>query len=175
MKYILATILIIGTAMAQDYYKMTDVDVIEIKTIPAAALMESSANGNYFDHSGDLFRPLFKYIQSNNLTMTAPVEADVQKGKMRFFVEKPKKDDSLSSNEQVKVFRRPERTVLSIGIRGSYSDSNFEEGLAKLNEWLNNNKGWRRVGDPIAVYWNSPFNLWFMKRSEVQIPVERVQ
>lgn len=175
MKYILATFFIIGTVMAQDYYKMTDVDVIEVKTIPAATLMETSANGNYFDHSGELFRPLFKYLQSNNLTMTTPVEAEVQKGKMRFFVEKSKKDDSLAGDEQVKVFRRPDRTVLSIGIRGSYSDSNFEEGLAKLNEWLNNNKGWKKVGDPIAVYWNSPFNLWFMKRSEVQIPVEKVQ
>jgi len=175
MKYILATFFIIGTVMAQDYYKMTDVDVIEIKTIPAAALMESAANGNYFDHSGDLFRPLFKYLQSSELTMTAPVEADIQKGKMRFFVEKSKKDDSLSGNDEVKVIRRPDRTVLCIGIRGSYSNSNFEEGLAKLNKWLNNNKGLRKVGDPIAVYWNSPFNLWFMKRSEVQIPVEKIQ
>jgi len=175
MKYILATILIIGTTMAQDYYKMTGVDVIEIKTIPAAALMESSSNGNYFDHSGDLFRPLFKYLQFSNLTMTAPVEADVQKGKMRFFVGKSKKDDFLSGNDQVKIFRRPDITVLSIGIRGCYSESNYKEGLTKLNEWLNNNKGWKKAGDPIAVYWNSPFNLWFMKRSEVQIPVEKTE
>ena len=175
MKFILLVILMVGNAMAQEYYKATKVDVIEIKIIPAAMLMESSSDGKYFDHSSELFRPLFNYLQSNNLTMTSPVEADVEKGKMRFFVDKSKKDNTLPKSDRVKVFSRPDKTVLCIGISGSYSESNFNEGLTKLREWLNINKNWKQSGEPMAVYWNSPFTLWFLKRSEVQIPVEKVE
>lgn len=175
MKKLLLFAVFIQTLMAQDYYKITEENKIEVKKIPAATLMESSAKGNYFDSSGDLFRPLFGYLKSHSLSMTSPVEADISKAKMRFFVEPSRKDEALAASEKVKIFKRPEMTVVSIGIKGSYSEENFNEGVGKLNDWLKKNTAWKKAGEPMGVYWDSPFTLWFRKRSEVQIPVVKAE
>ena len=64
--------------------------------------------------------------------------------------------------------------VASVGIRGGYSKESFAESSETIEKWLKEQAGWKRVGEPYAVYWNSPFVIWFLKRSEVHIPVEKV-
>ena len=64
-----------------------------------------------------------------------------------------------------------ERRVAAIGIRGSYSRENYDEGLAELRAWLAKRTDVKAVGEPYAVYWNSPFVPFFFKQSEVHIPV----
>jgi effector-binding domain-containing protein len=65
----------------------------------------------------------------------------------------------------------PERRVAAIGIRGSYSRENYEEALTELKGWLAKQPGLRATGEPYAVYWNSPFVPFFLKHSEVHVPV----
>jgi effector-binding domain-containing protein len=65
----------------------------------------------------------------------------------------------------------PARIVASIGIRGGYSKESYEKNLAELRAWLKAQRNYRVIGEPYAVYWNSPFMLWFLKRSEVHVPV----
>ena len=66
-----------------------------------------------------------------------------------------------------------ERVVDSIGIRGGYSKESFENGVQKLREWLKTQLKVEGAGEPYAVYWNSPFTIWFLKRAEVHLPVRQ--
>ena len=71
----------------------------------------------------------------------------------------------------MEVINLPERRVASLGARGGYSRENFEQTRAALLAWLAKQPGVEAAGEPYAVYWNSPFTLWFVKRSEVHVPV----
>jgi hypothetical protein len=66
-----------------------------------------------------------------------------------------------------------ERVVASIGIRGGYSKESFEENAGRIREWIKTQTGWKAAGEPYVVYWNSPFMIWFLKRSEVHLPVRK--
>ncbi len=154
-------------------YEKTRVDKIEIKTISERTALEASTQGNYFRGNNGLFRRLFRYISDEEVEMTVPVEADVNPGKMRFFVGKEDRQKSLSSKEGVKVFTMPKLTVVSIGIRGSYSEDRFRKNEKKLLEWLKKQKKYEKAGSAYAVYWNGPFVPGIFKRSEVHVPIRK--
>lgn len=152
-------------------YPKTPNGEIEIKTIPSAKLMVAEDEGSYFDHNNDMFMRLFRYISANDVSMTVPVEAQVEKAQMSFYVGSADLEKQLADQGEVKVVNLPERTVASIGIRGSYSKKNFEKNRQKLTAWLEENKRYRAAGEAYAVYWDAPFVPWFMKHSEVHMPV----
>ncbi len=146
----------------------------EIKTLPPGMLLKSTAPGNYFDNGGKLFRPLFRYISSNDIAMTTPVEAVIEESAMIFWVAPSEVEKVRGSTTNVEVLEIPERTVASRGTKGSYSQTNFHETRQALEAWLAKQTEWRANGEPYGVYWNGPFTPWFMKTAEVHIPVERV-
>ena len=152
-------------------YPKTPNGTIDIKIIPAAKLMVAEAPGDYFDGNNDMFRVLFRYISSNDVSMTVPVEAQIEKAQMKFYVGSADIEKDLTEQGGVKVVDIPERTVASIGIRGSYSKKQFETNREKLTAWLQENPRYQSTGEAYAVYWDAPFVPWFMKHSEVHIPV----
>ena len=153
-------------------YPMTEPGVCEIKALPAAVILRARTGGGYFRENNGLFRKLFETIQRNQIPMTTPVEAGIQPGSMIFYLD-PASSKKKDLNLVVGVERKEveKRTVASIGIRGGYSRESFEENQSKLREWLTKQKDWEPVGEAYAVYWNSPFMIWFLKRSEVHLPV----
>lgn len=158
---------------AEDAYPQTDTGVCETKRLPAARLMVAASTGGYFSSDNRLFGKLFRFIQSNNIPMTAPVEARIQPATMVFYCDAGSaKREDLKATSEVTLQTVPERTVAAIGIRGSYTSESYETNLAKLREWLKSHPELKVTGEPYAVYWNSPFVPGFMKRSEVHIPVE---
>lgn len=173
--YALTTGLIISTltptTMAEEAFPKTEPGKIEIKELPAGRLLESASDGDYFENSGQLFRPLFNYIQKNGISMTTPVEAKIDPGKMYFWVAEDQKEKADRENESVSVIDIPKRTVAAIGGRGSYSQSNYEEAKQKLEDWVQSNDSITPIGEPYAVYWNGPFTPWFLKTFEVQLQV----
>ena len=136
-------------------------------------VMVSESEGNYFGTRNYLFRRLFNYISENNVAMTAPVEARIENAQMKFYVGTKDKLKELKDRGSVKVITIPQRTVVSIGIRGTYTESNFEKAKTQLEQWLRDNTGYQQAGAAYAVYWDGPFMPWFLKQSEVQIPVEK--
>jgi len=42
-----------------------------------------------------------------------------------------------------------------------------------LQGWLLTQKGYEAMGEPYAVYWNSPLVPFFFKQSEVHIPLRK--
>ena len=155
-------------------YPMTEAGVCEIKTLPAGVLLEARSEGEYFRENNGLFRRLFEAIQKNQVPMTTPVEAGVRPGTMVFYLD-PKSAKRTDLVLQGGVRRREveERLVASIGIRGGYSKESFEENSKKLIDWVRSQPGWKVTGEPYAVYWNSPFMIWFLKRSEVHLPIQK--
>jgi hypothetical protein len=104
--------------------------------------------------------------------MTTPVEADINPGKMRFFVGNKDRGKNISSTRDVEVRKIAPMKVVAIGVRGSYSVKRFMENKQKLMTYLAKDDKWVIAGDAYAVYWNGPFVLGFFKRSEVHLPVK---
>jgi effector-binding domain-containing protein len=154
-------------------YPMTGAGVCEIKTLPAGVILQARSSGDYFSENNGLFRRLFQTIQQNKVPMTTPVEAGMRPGTMIFYLdpESAKRGD-LQMVDGVTRKRVGERVVASIGIRGGYSKESFEKHTQQLREWLKSQPKYQAVGEAYAVYWNSPFTIWFLKRAEVHLPVQ---
>ena len=152
-------------------FEKTPVGRIEIKSLPAARLLAAHSQGNYFDNNNGLFRPLFRYIQDNDIAMTTPVEAEIAPGVMYFYLGADAAERQLDDTDRVQVTHLPERSVLSIGLRGSYSAANFKQANAQLLDWLAQQDEWVATAPARAIYWNGPFVPGIFKRAEVHIPV----
>ena len=153
---------------------MTEAGLCEIKTLPAGMILRARTDGGYFRENNGLFRKLFENIQRNQIPMTTPVEAGIQPGTMIFYL-----DPASSKREDLKLVDGVERkavekrAVASIGIRGGYSRESFDQNQVKLRAWLKTQSDWEAAGEAYVVYWNSPFMIWFLKRSEVHLPVRK--
>jgi hypothetical protein len=143
----------------------------------------------------DMFMPLFQHIKRNDIVMTAPVEieyaassepadgAATRAGQQHatsmafmYAVSSLGTAGPDSADKRVVVEDIPAMTVLSIGVRGSYTEKSFASSLAKLNDWLDHSpERFRVVGPPRYLAYNSPFVPWFLKFGEVQLRVERIE
>ncbi|HNX35303.1 MAG TPA: heme-binding protein [Kiritimatiellia bacterium] len=164
-----------GTTTAyESIYPRTPVGTIEIKTLPARTCLVATAPGEAFEDRGTAFMKLFGYIKEQEVSMSVPVSASVSTNDMVFYVGSNSTKRALLSTADVSVQTLPALTVVSIGLRGSYTRKNYEEGLLKLNRWCARQKEWQTNAVPYVVYWNSPFMPWFLRKSEIHIPVTRV-
>lgn len=145
--------------------------VIEFKKLPAGTLLKSAAPGDYFDQSGRLFGPLFRYISKNDIRMTVPVEAEVDGAAMYFWVAPDEVPKVQGATGGVTVVQVPERHVASVGGRGGYNRKNFKAAQERLRAWLADQKETEPAGPAYAVYWNGPVTPWFLREYEVHIPV----
>lgn len=156
------------------------VDQVIVKQYPAyrEAVVKSAALGNAGPNG--MFSPLFKHIKKNDIAMTSPVEiqypdpssTDAARPVAMAFLYREMSWGRTGSDGAVEVVDALPVTVISVGIRGSYSDTHFKEALAKLNAFLAVNPGRYTVaGPPRLLGYNSPFVPWFLRFSELQIPV----
>ncbi len=170
--FVVAAAALGAPAMAyESNYPATPAGTVEVKELPPARVLEAAGSGTGVAGQNGAFMTLFRYIDERELKMTVPVESAARPAAMRFFVERDHRGE-LPDAAGVSVYERPAQRVVSLGMRGSYSDEAFERGVRELRAWLAANPRYRAVGEPYAVYWNGPFVPWFVKRSEVHIPVE---
>jgi effector-binding domain-containing protein len=156
----------------ESMFEQTPVGEIKIIGLPERIALEAKSSGPYFQSDNGLFRKLFRYISKNDVAMTTPVEADINPGKMRFFVGAKDRIKNIASTKEVEVRKIAPLKVVAIGVRGSYSIKRFMENKQKLTEWLAKEKKYEVAGDAYAVYWDGPFVLGFFKRSEVHVPIK---
>ena len=159
------------TMAAQSAFPPTAPGLCELKTLPAGMLLKTEGAGSYFSASNGLFRPLFSYISSRQIAMTTPVEARIDQAAMYFWVAESERAKVTGSDGRVVVVEVPARFVASMGAKGGYSRENFEETRDALLRWLATRPDVVPAGPAYAVYWNSPFTPWFLKRYEVHVPV----
>lgn len=161
-----------NTMADESMHEKTPAGEIVVLELPSRIAMEATSRSPYFQTNGTLFRKLFRYIDRNEIAMTTPVEAELQPGKMRFFVGSKDQNKEISPTKEVKIVRMEPKTVVAIGIRGNYTEERFQANETKLRKWLGKNPKYVPAGDAYAVYWNGPFVPGMMKRSEIHIPVQ---
>ena len=145
---------------------------IEIKTIPKQHLLIAQQTENYFIANNSLFGKLFRYIRTHNIPMTTPVKAEINPGKMGFYINADNHQKEFPSTAAIQPVIEPAYTVLSIGKRGGYSEKNFQETHQKLVQHLATLPDWQPAGEAYAIYWNGPYIPNFAKHFEVHIPIQ---
>jgi hypothetical protein len=162
-----------------------------IKTYPTHR-MARAAPGKGAD---GMFMKLFRHIERNEISMTAPVvlgwpaENAAEGGgdaagkqpatqgpeSMAFLYGKPTLGAAGAdpADPVVLVEDVPETVVVSVGLRGSYDEATMNRGLERLRAWLGEHPEWTVAGAPRSLAYNSPFVPGFAKYSEVQLPVIR--
>ncbi len=147
---------------------------IVLKTYPKHRAAVNRAGSG--ESSNRLFRPLFNHIQENKIAMTAPVEMTypnnaVKPASMAFMYANTD-IGKVGKQKGIEVVDVPEKTYLSIGVRGGYTTQRLLESREALLDWLAKNTERYKADGPVRYLgYNSPFVPSFMKYGEVQIPV----
>ena len=112
--------------------------------------------------------------QSEKIAMTAPV--NLSKGADGFVVQfvMPAKYtlETLPKpiDPQVKILEVPARQVAVYRYSGSWSEQRYQEKLSLFRELLQKEKILTK-GEPTFARFNSPFQLWFLRRNEIWLEV----
>lgn len=66
-------------------------------------MIAAQKDDSYFDENNALFGNLFRYIRKNDIAMTVPVKAEIDPGRMYFYIGDQDLNKMLNDTEQVKV------------------------------------------------------------------------
>jgi hypothetical protein len=149
-----------------------------------------------FDEAGNVaFRRLYGYISGKNraqasIAMTAPVEQ--QKGSEKIAMTAPV-EQVKTGNEYVVRFVMPAaytmatlpepldpavrlreipgRKIATVRYSGTWSKKRYEQKKALLETFIAE-QGLSAAGEAVFARYDPPFQLWFLRRNEVLIPVE---
>jgi len=124
------------------------------------------------------FRPLFNYISQNNISMTAPVlQVPVKSNLWKISFVMPSGSDiaslPISKNSDVGIKQIPQGFYACLKFSGNFSELKIEKNLKLLRSSLaresikeiGNEHNWR------SARFDPPFKPSFLKRNEIQIPV----
>ena len=167
----------------------TPAGLIEVKHYPAYRSGTVSYRGKLANAAESAFNPLFRHISENNISMTAPVEARYPLSTL--WVGKEGPPDEQGEAEVSFLYRNPDvnpqqiaqgirvedtapMTVLSIGVQGNYSYGSYQQYVGQLRDWLSQHTDHKVVGPPRRLFYDSPFIPDALKRSEIQVPVQKV-
>lgn len=185
---------IVGIEKAK-YSVLAKEGALEIRDYAPQIVAETSVEAG-FDEAGNIaFRRLFGYISGKNRTkasiaMTAPVEQ--QKGSEKIAmtapVEQVKSGDTYTVSfvmpakyametlpepvdPAVRLREVPGRKMAAIRYSGTWSQKRYEQKREMLRQFIAE-RGLSVAGEDSFARYNSPFQLWFLRRNEVLIPVE---
>lgn len=166
----------------------------EIRKYDSICVAETEIKSD-FENAGNYgFRILADYIFGNNkskakISMTAPVIQTPKSEKIAmtapvtqmqtssgFFVQFTMPANYTLENipepndPRVIIKQIPSRNVAVYRYTGSWSKSRYETMLKKFREALLKN-GVKVIGEPVFARFNSPFQLWFLRRNEIWLQV----
>lgn len=174
----------IDTALPLGYPEPTPPGAIDLKSYPVVRMAEVVGTGDPDNGKNRAFWPLFNHIQRHGIAMTSPVEMNYEqpdsaedaadgKWSMAFLYRRP--DMNKTGVEgSITVHDSAPVTVVSVGLRGDYSDALVERGMNAIEEWLSKNPDWKAAGSWRGLYYNGPSLDWWNKWAEIQLPVEPV-
>ena len=167
----------------------------EIRRYAPQIVAETTVDAE-FDKAGNVaFDRLYGYISGKNrketsIAMTAPVEqktateeiamtapvtqtASDQAYTVRFVMPDEYTLETLPepADPDVRLKRIPERKMAAIRYSGTWSQKRYEQKKAELKDFIDE-QGLQITGDAIFARYDPPFQLWFLRRNEVLIPVE---
>jgi hypothetical protein len=168
---------------------------IEIREYKPYLVAETVVDSDFKDAGNVAFRRLFNYISGSNQTnesiaMTAPVEqqAASEKIAMTAPVTQQAYGDKYAvsfvmpakytletlpapTDPAVTVKEIPGYKAAVIRYSGTWSPKRYEAKKAALEAYIKDN-GLIAAGEPIWARYDPPFQVWFLRRNEVIIPVE---
>ena len=148
----------------------TPVGVIEIKDYPA-----------YRKAVAKEFWTLFRHIQSNNISMTTPVEMKLSSNNSGNFSQQSMaflygntELGKTGSIGNVDVVDTNPLTVVAIGVRGRRSEAALTRSHDYLLRFIDSHPAIEASGSPRVLGYNSPMVLQSDRFFEVQIPIRRL-
>lgn len=149
----------------------------EIRRYPEHTVAEVVVDGD-FDSAGNRgFRPLFGYIRSGGVSMTAPVvqRPGPEGTAVAFVMPTGRTPGSLPTPEDARVHLRvvPERTAAALRFSGRGNADDLERRGARLLIALANSP-WTPVGAVRLARFDAPFVPPFLRHNEVVVDVEPV-
>jgi hypothetical protein len=169
----------------------------EIRSYGPVLVAETNVEADFENAGNQSFRILANYIFGANqaktkIAMTAPVTQESKsekiemtapvtqsKGSAGFVVQftMPKKYTMETiprpNDSRVSLRQLPAREVAVYTYSGSWSESRYNKMLAAFKEELKSD-GVVTAGEPVLARYNSPFQLWFLRRNEIWIEVKTV-
>ena len=163
----------------QKYKLVKKFSDFEIRDYESCFIAEVSVEGSLSTAGSYGFRPLFNYISQNNISMTAPVlQVPVKSNLWKISFVMPSGSDISSlptaKNAEVEIKQLPQSFYACLKFTGSYSQEKLEKNIkllknALLRESISEigfDNNWR------SARFDPPFKPSFLKRNEIQIPVE---
>lgn len=178
-----------------DYTVQVKGENYEIRSYGPVLVAETKVDADFENAGNQAFRILAGYIFGANqsktkIAMTAPVnQAAVSekiemtapvtqsKGSSGFLVQftMPKKYSlqtlPIPNDNRVQLRQLPARKMAVYRYSGSWSESRYSKKLEIFREELKKD-GVVTSGDPVLARYNSPFQLWFLRRNEIWIEVK---
>jgi hypothetical protein len=167
----------------------------ELRQYPSCLIAETVVDADFKEAGNVAFGRLFKYISGHNrkqesismtapvsqagisekIAMTAPVNMQQAEGKYAVSFVMPSKY-TLGTlpeplDETVVIKEIPVQKIAAIRYSGTWSQERYEAKKASLEEFLQA-KGLVSTGEPVFARYDPPFQVWFLRRNEVLIPVE---
>ena len=167
----------------------------EIRQYPPCLIAETIVDADFKDAGNAAFGRLFDYISGENkkkesismtapvnqqnlsekIAMTAPVNQKASDGKYAVSFVMPSKYNMETIPEplddRVTIKQVPSQTMAAVRYSGTWSQEKYETKKAALKEFIKS-KELAILGEPVFARYNPPFELWFLRRNEVLIPVE---
>ena len=119
--------------------------------------------------------PVNQKAESEKISMTAPVNQQKSENKWAVSFLMPSKynmetiPEPLDQNVTLREILP--RKIAAIRYSGTWSRKRYEENKSRL-EQLISDKQLKIIGEAIFARYDPPFQLWFLRRNEVLIPVE---
>ena len=173
-----------------DFTLVSKTSKYEVRQYGPIVVAETQVNADFEKAGNQAFRILAAYIFGANqsktkISMTAPVNqekikmtAPVMQVKeqadflVQFTMPKPYRLDTLPvpDDSRVKLREVPAKKVAVFSYSGSWSESRFQEKLSEFKEALKSDAV-VTVGEATLARFNSPFQLWFLRRNEIWIEI----
>ena len=176
------------------YTVLTKQDAFEVRQYAPQIVAETVVENDFGAAGNIAFRRLYGYISGKNrakasIAMTAPVEQqDAEKIAMTAPVEQTESGDTytvsflmpakytletlpepLDPNVHLRAI--PARKIATIRYSGTWSQKRYEQKKEALEQFITE-RGLTIAGPAVFARYDPPFQLWFLRRNEVLIPVE---
>jgi hypothetical protein len=188
-----------GDAMALEESKYTVLQrwgALELREYAPQIVAETVIAGDFSSVGNEAFRRLYGYISGKNrraqsIPMTAPVnqEANFEKipmtapvnqervgseWRVAFVMPAGSSMSDLPAPLDPSVILReiPGRTMAALTYSGTWSRRRYDKYLGIMKGRMKE-LGLKAAGEPIFARYNSPFTLWFLRRNEILIPIDR--
>ena len=185
-----------------NYIIIEKYELFEIRKYAPYLVAQTEVSGTFDERGGKAFRILIKYIsgenqQQSNIKMTAPViqESSKEEGQKISMtapvIQEKGKEDSNSAiisfvmpesftlgtlpspvDKRIILKEIPAKSVAVLQYSGGWTEERYKEHEAILIKALQD-ANIKTIGEPSFARYNSPFALWFMRRNEIMIEVQR--